>query len=168
MPGHTAPGAIDFATPRRATMDDMAAIARIRRLAFFGAMPHMPVLHTPEEDLAFYSTDVFHKAKIWLTEQSGIITGFIAFRPDWVDHLYVHPEHQRRGFGGALLALAQASAGSLRLWAFQCNLGARRFYEKHGFHIEQETDGANNEEQQPDILYLWTRSTRTNDVAPAT
>jgi SAM-dependent methyltransferase/GNAT superfamily N-acetyltransferase len=163
VPKHTAAEAI--ATPRRATLDDMAAIARIHRLAFFDAMPHMPLLHTPEEDLAFYSTVAFHKAEIWLTAHSGVITGFIAFRSDWVDHLYIRPEHQGRGFGSALLALAQASADSLRLWTFQCNLGARRFYEKHGFQIAQETDGAKNEEQQPDMLYLWTRSSRTNDGA---
>jgi hypothetical protein len=45
--------------PRRATLDDRPAVARIHRLAFFAAMPQMPVLHTPEEDLAFYSTTVF-------------------------------------------------------------------------------------------------------------
>jgi ribosomal protein S18 acetylase RimI-like enzyme len=143
--------------PRRATLDDMSAVARIHRLAFFAAMPQMPVLHTPEEHSAFYSTTVFPAAEIWLTEQTGVVTGFIAFRPGWVDHLYVHPDCQGRGHGSALLALAQASAPSLRLWTFQCNLGARRFYERHGFRIEQETDGSNNEERQPDILYFWTR-----------
>ena len=163
-PQHSAPGAFGFGAPRRATIDDMAAIARIHRLAFFGVMPHMPVLHTPKEDLAFYSTVVFHMAEIWLIEQSGIATGFIAFRPGWVDHLYVHPGRQGRGFGSALLALAQASADSLRLWAFQCNIGARRFYEKHGFQIEQETDEANNEEHQPDMLYLWMRGVATHTV----
>lgn len=144
-------------------MDDMAVIARIHRLAFFGAMPHMPVRHTPDEVLTFYTTVVFHKAEIWLAEQSGITTGFIAFRHDWVDHLYIHPEHQGRGFGSTLLALAQAPTDSLRLWTFQCNSGARRFYEKHGFQIEQKTHGANNEERQSDILYLWLRSTLTDD-----
>jgi len=143
--------------PRHATLDDMPAVARIHRLAFFAAMPHMPVLHTPEETLAFHSTAVFPFAEIWLTEQTGVTTGFIAFRPGWINHLYVHPDHQGRGHGSALLALAQASAPSLRLWTFQCNLGARRFYERHGFRIEQETDGSNNEERQPDILYFWRR-----------
>ena len=136
----------------------MPAVAKIHRLAFFDAMPHMPVLHTPEEDLAYFSTTVFPMTEIWLTEQAGVSTGFIAFRPGWVDHLYVHPDYQGRGHGRALLALAQASALSLRLWTFQCNLRARRFYERHGFRIEQETDGSNNEERQPDILYFWSRA----------
>jgi hypothetical protein len=42
---------------RRATLDDLASVARLHRLAFFHAMPHMPVLHMPEEDLAFYARD---------------------------------------------------------------------------------------------------------------
>ena len=122
----------------------------------------MPVLHTPADDLVFYSSVVFPRCEIWMTEQSGVATGFIAWRDGWIDHLYIHPDHQRRGFGSLLLAVAQASADSLRLWTFQCNTGARRFYEGHGFQIEQETDGAANDERQPDILYLWKRGTLPN------
>jgi ribosomal protein S18 acetylase RimI-like enzyme len=143
---------------RRATLDDMASVAALHRLAFFHAMPHMPVLHTPDDGLAFYSAVVFPRAEIWLHEQSGMTAGFIAFRSGWVDHLYVHPDHQNCGIGSTLLALAQASESSLRLWTFQCNLGARRFYERQGFRIEQETHGASNEERQPDILYSWSRT----------
>jgi len=142
---------------RRANLEDIPAIARIHRSAFFTAMPDIPALHTPEEDVAFYSNVVFPKSEMWVAEQAGSVTGFIAFRPGWVDHLYVLPDHQRRGIGSSLLALAQASADSVRLWTFQCNEGARRFYERTGFHIERETAGANNEERQPDMLYLWER-----------
>ncbi len=145
------------AKPRRAKLEDMAAVAKTHRLAFFQAMPDMPVLHTPEEHLAFYSNVVFPKSEIWATEQAGTITGFIVFRPGWLDHLYVRPAHQRRGIGSTLLALALASAERLRLWTFQCNQDARLFYERHGFRIERETDGASNEERQPDVLYLWER-----------
>ena len=145
--------------PRRATLDDLPSIAKLHRFVFLHTMPHMPVLHKPEEDLAFYSTVVFPGAEIWLGERSGIIVGFIAFRPGRVDHLYVHPDHQGCGIGSTLLALAQAAERSLCVWTFQCNLRARGFYERHGFRIEQESDGANNEERQPDVLYAWMRDT---------
>lgn len=142
---------------RRATLADMPAVAGLHRLAFFHAMPHMPVLHTPEEDLAFYEESVFPESEIWIVEQSGTIAGFIAFHAEHVDHLYVHPDCQGQGLGGTLLELAKCSADSLQLWTFQCNRKARRFYERHGFCIERETDGADNEERQPDVLYAWSR-----------
>jgi hypothetical protein len=44
-----------------------------------------------------------------------------------------------------------------QLWTFQRNAQARRFYEARGFVLIQETDGARNEEKEPDALYLWTR-----------
>jgi hypothetical protein len=31
------------------------------------------------------------------------------------------------------------------------------FYEARGFALIQQTDGARNEEKEPDALYLWTR-----------
>ncbi len=146
------------AAPRRATLDDLPDVAALHRRAFFRAMPHMPVLHTPEEDRAFYATVVFPSTQLWLIEYSGEVAGFIAFRPGWINHLYVHPDHQGRGFGSALLAHAQSAESALRLWTFQCNLPARRFYEARGFRSERETDGADNEERQPDILYCWMRA----------
>jgi hypothetical protein len=35
------------------------------------------------------------------------------------------------------------------------NARGRAFYEHHGFTIDHMTDGAGNEEQEPDILYVW-------------
>lgn len=142
---------------RQATVEDMPSVAHLHRLAFFSAMPLMPVLHTPQEDVAFYTTIVFPRTEIWLAEEDDRTIGFIAFRPGWVDHLYLHPDHHGRHLGTALLAQAQAANDSLRLWTFQCNLGARRFYERHHFRVERETDGSENEERQPDVLYFWTR-----------
>jgi len=142
---------------RRALAADLPAIARIHRQAFFAAMPHMPVLHTPAEDLAFYTGIVFPSTELWLLEQDDAVAGFIAFRPGWVEQCYIHPDHQRRGYGTQLLHLAQAANASLQLWTFQCNQAARTFYERHGFTIARLTDGQENEEKQPDILYTWSR-----------
>lgn len=85
------------------------------------------------------------------------MVGLIAFREGWIDQLYVLPEHQGRGTGNALLQVAQRDFNSLQLWTFQRNAPARRFYEARGFVLVQETDGARNEEKEPDALYRWTR-----------
>ncbi len=37
----------------------------------------------------------------------------------------------------------------------QRNDGARRFYEKHGLHVVELTEGSGNEEREPDALYEW-------------
>jgi len=81
--------------------------------------------------------------------------GIIAFRDGWVDQLYVLPEHQGRGVGDTLLQLAKAAFPSLQLWTFQKNILTRRFYEKRGFVAIQETNGLDNEEHEPDVLYRW-------------
>ena len=46
---------------------------------------------------------------------------------------------------------------ALQLWTFRRNAPARRFYEARGFALIQQTDGARNEEKEPDALYLGTR-----------
>src|SRR5262245_46216524 len=37
----------------------------------------------------------------------------------------------------------------------QCNRAARLFYAARGFRLILETDGARNEEKEPDALYRW-------------
>jgi len=41
----------------------------------------------------------------------------------------------------------------IRLYAFQQNAGARRFYERFGFLPIEWSDGSRNEEGCPDVLY---------------
>ena len=41
----------------------------------------------------------------------------------------------------------------MRLYAFQQNEAARRFYERHGFVAIAFGDGSTNEERCPDVLY---------------
>jgi putative acetyltransferase len=67
----------------------------------------------------------------------------------------VRPDAQRRGIGTALLRIVQAAFPRLQLWTFQRNAPGRRFYETRGFVLVKETDGARNDEKEPDALYLW-------------
>ena len=68
------------------------------------------------------------------------------------------PALHRRGIGTSLLQLAQEAQAELRLYTFQSNKNARAFYERHGFLIEEMTNGERNEEKMPDITYRWVRS----------
>ena len=85
--------------------------------------------------------------------------GIIAFHGEWIDQLYVLPKSQRRRVGTGLLQIAQRAFPRLYLWTFQRNTHARRFYEARGFTLIKETDGSQNQEKEPDALYVWTKST---------
>ena len=74
----------------------------------------------------------------------------IAFRDEWIEQLYVLPEAQGQGVGTELLDVAKRASERLQLWTFQRNASARRFYEARGFALVEETDGARNEEKEPD------------------
>jgi putative acetyltransferase len=142
-------------SPHRLSLAEMEQAARIHRAAFDDRLPWLAGLHTPEEDLAFYRDQVFATCELWGVSEAGALVGFIAFRPGWIEQLYVLPSVQRQGAGAALLAVAKAASPSLLLWTFQRNLPARRFYEAHGFRPIRETDGSDNEEREPDVLYRW-------------
>jgi putative acetyltransferase len=81
-----------------------------------------------------------------------------ACRPDFIEHLFIRPEAQNAGLGLQLLEKAKQASAELSLWTFQRNERARRFYERHGFVAVTETDGADNEEKLPDVLYRWRRA----------
>jgi GNAT superfamily N-acetyltransferase len=142
---------------RQLKLEDMDAAARVVRTAFDQALPSLAGLHTPEEDQWFFRERVFKTCEMWGAFDGAVMTAIIAFREGWIDQLYVLPEAQRRGVGKDLLQVAQNAFDRLQLWTFQRNASARRFYEGRGFALIRETDGARNEEKEPDALYLWTR-----------
>lgn len=139
---------------RRLELAEADAVARVLRTSFDERLPWLAGLHTPEEDRRFVREHLF--ATCDLRGAFGPeLAGVIAFRPGWVEQLYVLPARQGGGIGRALLAAAKAANTELRLWTFQRNTGARRFYEAEGFVAIEETDGAANEEREPDVLYRW-------------
>ena len=139
---------------RRLSRDEMDQAAIIYRKAFDALLPWLSGLHTPEEDRIFFRDRVFADCEVW-GAIDGEMVGFIAFRTGWIDQLYVLPNRQNQGAGRTLLQVAKAASPSLMLWTFQRNEPARRFYEKHGFVPVKETDGGENEEHEPDVLYTW-------------
>lgn len=142
-------------TLRRAVPVDAPAIAALFRRVRRACLPYLPDLHTPAEDLAFFAGRVLPEQAVWVAEDEAGLLGFAAVTPGWLNHLYVEPAAHGGGVGSALLAAA-APEGEVRLWAFQRNARARRFYERRGFTVERLTDGADNEEREPDVLYVRT------------
>jgi putative acetyltransferase len=143
---------------KRLSRDEMDRAALILRTAFDNRLPWLTGRHTPEEDRAFFRDHVLSTCDVWGATDGDII-GFIAFREDWIDHLYVLPDSQGRGAGRALLLVAMSAWSCLNLWTFQRNFAARAFYEKNGFIATRETDGSGNQEREPDVLYRWQKST---------
>ena len=78
----------------------------------------------------------------------------------------VDPPCVGAGIGSVLLEHAFAVLPSpIRLHTFQANAGARRFYERHGFRAIQLTDGQENEERCPDVLYEFVASGTVFDIS---
>ncbi|MGI8886847.1 MAG: GNAT family N-acetyltransferase [Gaiellaceae bacterium] len=145
---------------RRARPEDADELAVILRTAMRGAMPSLPELHTPDEDRRFLRDAVLPNEEVWVVEVDGRPVGFAALGSrdgeEYLQHLYVAPKFQGGGLGSKLIdhAKSRRRAG-FRLWVFQRNDGARRFYEKHGLHVVELTEGSGNEEREPDALYEW-------------
>jgi GNAT superfamily N-acetyltransferase len=145
----------DRAEVRAATKSDMPEIARLFKLSRESQLPYLPQMHTPEEDVAYFSVMVYGEQSVYLIEDNERLLGFIAYDQSWVHHLYIHPNELGKGFGAKLLKLAMQNASILQLWAFKKNTRAINFYKKHGFVLVKETDGSENEEKEPDVLMEW-------------
>lgn len=140
---------------RSATPGDGDAVAALFT-ASFALLEFLPSLHTAEEIRKFFGA-VVKRERVSIVEEDGAVLGFIGETQNRVSHLYVHPGHLRRGIGSDLMNAAQSHQDHLRLRCFQKNEQGRAFYEAHGFEAAEFTDGSNNEENEPDILYEWRR-----------
>ena len=141
---------------RRARPSDAAAIAALHLAARREAMPYLPALQSDEEVRVWTRDTLLPKAEVWVAEIAEKPVGYLALVDDILDHLYVAPGRQGRGIGSLLLAKAKALRPTgLRLYAFQRNRRARAFYEARGFAPVGLSDGAGNQEKEPDVLYEW-------------
>jgi GNAT superfamily N-acetyltransferase len=142
---------------RRATAADAAEVATVYIASRRGAEAWLPTVGTDDEIRGFVVDKMVPEQETWVAEDGGRIVAVMVLGVDMVDQLYVAPGEQRRGIGDAMLAHAKhLRPAGLRLWAFQRNAPARRFYEARGFIAIQFTDGATNMEREADVLYRWT------------
>lgn len=145
-------------TFRRATEADARPAAdlwlRARRAAV-DSIP--PPVHDDDDVRAWFASHVLRDTELWLAvDGRGTLAGILVLEGPWLDQLYVEPTMAGRGIGSRLVRLAKRERpDGLRLWTFASNAQAQRFYERHAFVATHRTDGRDNEEGAPDILYVW-------------
>jgi len=143
---------------RPATAADAGAVTEVFLASRAAALPWLPVLHSAEETRGFIEHVVLATQRTWVAVDGADVVGFAALSPGHLEHLYLAPARRRQGIGSTLLRQVQeASPGGFDLWVFQRNTAARAFYERHGCRVLAETDGARNEEREPDVRYGWAR-----------
>jgi GNAT superfamily N-acetyltransferase len=141
---------------RPAGPTDAPEVAEVFLAARGEAMPYLPDLHGDDETRCWIRDVVLTGYEVVVAEADGRLAGFTALDADMLGHLYVHPDLQGQGIGDALLARAkELRPAGFRLWVFQRNTRARRFYEQRGLRLVELTDGEGNEEREPDALYEW-------------
>jgi len=123
--------------------------------AFIDDTPWMPRIHTRAEELSFAGLMV-DRGWVRVAEVDGVVVGFLALTGGFVHSLYLRSDAQGEGIGRALLDNAKTRSDRLELNVFQANTGAQRFYTREGFTETGRSDGAGNDENLPDITYLWT------------
>jgi len=157
---------------RPATSADASRIADILVAARTTFMAYAPSAHSEAEVRAWVRNHLVPSGGVTVEDRDDEVDGLVAISNDgqycWIDQMYVRPSHVDQGIGARLLAhVISTSALPIRLYTFQANTGARRFYEQHGFRAVQFTDGHSNEEHCPDVLYERSAPPTTLPRAPS-
>jgi GNAT superfamily N-acetyltransferase len=142
---------------RRATDADADVAAGVYLRARHHAVPEIPPLVHPDDDVRQWMRGIVREQEVWLAAAGdGTVLGLMVLDGDWVGQLYADPGLTGRGLGTRFVELAKRRRpGGLQLWTFASNVRARRFYERHGFTVQERTDGSGNEERAPDLRYAW-------------
>ena len=143
---------------RAAKVEDAKRVADLlidTRAAF---MPYAPSAHPEPEVREWVASHLVPTGGVVVAEVDGQIVGTMATTVkdgvSWITQMAVDPRVVGNGIGSVLLAHAiEALPRPIRLYTFQQNVGARRFYERQGFVAIEFTDGEDNEEGCPDVLY---------------
>lgn len=147
-------------TLREATLEDADAIANVYLTSRKKFIDFAPLIHTDENIYQWVRRTLIPSEKVIVAEENGMIIAMMALTNEKnigkITQLYIIPEAVGRGVGTSLLKKAKEILGSpIQLYTFAQNIEARRFYERHGFEAIKFSDGSNNEEKCPDILYEW-------------
>lgn len=145
---------------RRATQSDAEALTQVYLSSRKKFVSFAPIPHSDEAVYQWIRNVMIPNNQVTLVEQDDKIIGMMALLTEegmgWIEQLYVHPDFVGCGIGTKLIERAKVELASpIRLYTFQQNQDAIRFYERHGFKAIQYSDGSGNEEKCPDVLYEW-------------
>lgn len=73
-----------------------------------------------------------------VAEENGVLLGFAEMAEDgYLDRLYVHPAHTKKGVATALVNALEAACPAAQ-FTTHASMTARPFFEKRGYRVEQE------------------------------
>ena len=111
--------------------------------------------HTLGDAREFFREIVLPTCHVLVATQRGTRKGVMALELPWIRQLSVFPPYQHQGIGRALLMHARSmSTDELRVFTFQRNAAARKFYESHGF-VPVAFSVSPPPECEPDVEYRW-------------
>ena len=150
---------------RKATENDLSRMAEI--LVFVKRINFRPIFQN--DDYSFGELQVLTVAEnyrnpdilnhIWVYDD-GIVKGLIHIEGQEIKTLYVDAFFQNQGIGAKLIEFAKKEFSVSFLWAIEKNVGAIRFYERHGFY---KTDVRELEEGTTEYLVRLEQMTRNNN-----
>ena len=151
---------------RSAKTEDAPAVADVLILARSAFMPYAPSAHPDPELRTWVREHLVPSGGVMVAEHEEAVVAVMSTSSTdgvhWIDQMMVKPSHVGLGIGSRLLEHAlEILPRPIRLYTFQANSGARRFYERRGFVAVEFTDGELNEEQCPDVLYELPATGRT-------
>ncbi|MGH3367072.1 MAG: GNAT family N-acetyltransferase [Nocardioidaceae bacterium] len=141
---------------RPAGYDDWRAAANVWLSARHANVPSIPPAAGTDDQVRAWMRDVvFAHREVWLAFDGDTAVGLLVLDAEWLDELYVVPGRTREGIGTALLDLAKhRRSGGFGLWVSASNVGARRFYQRHGLQAVGRSD-QHEHDTDADLQYSW-------------
>jgi GNAT superfamily N-acetyltransferase len=140
--------------------EDFDAVTILWRVAREKSIPEFQQAkgHFFYEDQDYLRNKILERNQVWVVQAAERSVAFMAMENDFIDQLYVHPDHWRQGIGKMLLDFAKESFPEhLWLYTLQVNINARAFYEKNGF-VAEKFGFSDPPENEPDVEYHWRRN----------
>ena len=141
---------------RPVTAADARRVADIFLTSRRTAMPWLAQPHSDDETRLWHANVLVPRGTVVVAEREGEVLGFAEPTTGWLNALYVEPSAQGAGVGSALFEHAMGLLpNGFDLWVFQRNTRALDFYARYDCLEVRRTDGADNEEHEPDVLLRW-------------